>query len=80
MTIRKDIPVVFEEIKIDAARLSNLAYSKLADMIEEELSDAIPETCNIDEAIFLLELQKALAKKAPYIILKVTYPEKEESK
>jgi len=67
-------------IAIDAARLANITYSKLADLIEEELSDAIPEICNIDEAIFLLELQKSLAKKESLIVLKVNYPEKEESK
>ena len=79
MTVRKDISVVFEEISIDAARLCDVAYSKLADLVEDELGHANPEICNIEDAEFLLAIQKAIAKKAPYIVLKVSY-QKEESK
>ena len=89
MTLRKvifeEIPedaarsVIFEEIPVNAERLSDVAYSKLVDLVEDELGHSEPEICYIEEAEFLLAIQKAIIKKAPYIILKVSYP-KEENK
>ena len=67
-------------IIVDAARLGNIAYSLLSNLMEEGLADSEPELCSVVEAEFLVALKKALAQKSPYIILKVNYPQQEESK
>ena len=61
-------------MRIDADRLSNIAYCGLQRLMDEQIGYTRLEVWACDEALFLIQIKRALAERKKRIILDVKYP------
>lgn len=63
------------EMEIPASRLSNMAWSRLHELLGEDLGSRQPELEPVQEAETLLQFKKALAMRADFVMLRIRYDE-----
>lgn len=63
------------EMEMDSRVLSNLAWSRLSELMEEGLSRNKPDADDISEAELLLQFKRAIATKSDFLLVRLRYDE-----
>lgn len=61
------------EMEMDASVLSNLAWSRITELMENGLSRQKPEGDDISEAELLLQFKRAVSNKSDFLMIRLRY-------
>jgi len=60
-------------LEIKAEDLGNIAYARLAELMEDDLGKTSVEKTTIREAEFLIQIMKEISEQTPFITLRIKY-------
>jgi len=60
-------------MKINARTLGDLCYQILSHGVDDELGDIVVEECELDKALFAIELKRAISRGKKRVVIDLDY-------